>query len=105
MNARASVKRARGKEFLRLRAAFSVAEATIEFTYLAVPPATKAFGDGTTPFGSGFIQGTVGSRDSSRWRCTLPSRLSENVKALRAGREDTFGPEFFRPQLRPHLLI
>jgi hypothetical protein len=30
-------------------------------TIPAVAPATKPFGDGTTPFGSGFIQGTIGS--------------------------------------------
>lgn len=30
-------------------------------TVPAVAPATKPFGDGTTPFGSGFIQGTIGS--------------------------------------------
>jgi hypothetical protein len=30
-------------------------------TIPAVPPSTKAFGDGTVPFGSGFIQSTLGS--------------------------------------------
>ena len=30
-------------------------------TIPAVPPSTKAFGDGTAPFGSGFIQSTLGS--------------------------------------------